>query len=138
MARILVVEDSPDERQVLTELLSGAGHDVQPASHGREALKFLDQGPVHLAIMDILMPEMDGIETILAMRRHFPLVKIIAVSGGGIFGPEHCLRLARNLGARYVLEKPFTGEEILAAVSGALGGAQSGFGSAAAGTPSEP
>ena len=120
MARILVVEDSPDERQVLTELLSDAGHEVCLAAHGREALRLLNQKPVELAITDVLMPEMDGIEMILAMRRDFPAVKIIAVSGGGVFGPEHCLRLTQNLGARHVLEKPFTGEEMLHAVNSVL------------------
>jgi len=120
MARILVIEDAPDERQLLTEVLSVAGHEVCPVSHGLEALNLLRQTSVELAITDLLMPEMDGIETILAMRQKFPWVKIIAVSGGGVFGPEHCLRLARNLGARHVLEKPFTSEEMLRAVKSVL------------------
>jgi len=120
MARILIIEDSPDERQVWAELLSAAGHSVCMASHGKEALGVLGQTAVDLAITDVLMPEMDGIETILAIRRDFPSLKIIAVSGGGALRPEHNLRLARGLGAQHVLEKPFTGEELLLTVDAVL------------------
>jgi CheY-like chemotaxis protein len=121
VARILIVEDSPEERALLSELLSMAGHEVCLAAHGREALRLLREKPVELAITDMLMPEMDGVETMLALRRDHPGVKIIAVSGGGVFGADHCLRLARNLGARRILEKPYTPEEMLNAVQCALG-----------------
>ena len=120
MAKILIIDDSEDERQLLSEILRAAGYQVCSASHGKEALRLLREQPVELAVTDLLMPEMDGIETILALRREHPGTKIIAVSGGGVFGPDHCLRLARDLGAGRVLEKPFTSADLVHAVQPSL------------------
>jgi CheY-like chemotaxis protein len=120
MARILIIEDSPDERLLLTELLSVAGHEVCQASHGSEAMQVLRQKPVEVAITDAAASENGASEVIAALRREYPDVKIIAVSGGATGNPEDSLQLARALGARDVLEKPFTLDEVLHAVKSAL------------------
>jgi CheY-like chemotaxis protein len=121
MVRILIIEDSADERQALADLLAGAGHRVYCAPNGKVALQLLRERRVELVITDMLMPEMEGVETIVALRRDHPEVKIIAVSGGGAFVPDNCLDLARNLGAQRVLTKPFTLGEILDSIQAALG-----------------
>ena len=60
-----------------------------------------------LIVMDIIMPEKEGIETIREIKRDFPSVKIIAISGGGTLGPEHYLKVALAIGADKALKKPF-------------------------------
>ncbi len=72
-------------------------------------------------ITDIIMPEMDGIETIMALRREFPEVKIIAISGGSRIGPREFLNLARVLGAHRTLHKPFALQDMMQAVDELLG-----------------
>ena len=120
MARILIIEDVPDQRQALSELLSGAGHEVSDVPHGKAALQLLRNQPVEIVITDMIMPEMDGVETIVKLRRDHPHVKIVAVSGDGIAGPASYLRVARSLGVHQVLAKPFTASEILNAITSAL------------------
>jgi CheY-like chemotaxis protein len=116
MARILVIEDADDEREFLRELLMSAGHQVCVARNGKIALSLLREWHVEAVVTDMLMPEMDGVETIMALRQQYPDVKIIAVSGVGSVSPGYCLRLARNLGAQIVIPKPFAPGEILDAI----------------------
>ena len=123
MARILVIEDSSEERQALADLLIGSGHRVCCAANGKVGLQLLRERHVEIVITDMLMPEMEGVETILTLRREFPDIKIIAVSGGGVFVRENCLQLARTLGAHRVLTKPFTFGEILEAIQAVRDGA---------------
>jgi YesN/AraC family two-component response regulator len=84
------------------------------------ALQLIRERQVELVITDMLMPEMEGVETIMAIRRENPAIKIIAVSGGGVFVRENCLQLARTLGAHRTLTKPFTFGEILEAIQSVL------------------
>jgi CheY-like chemotaxis protein len=120
MARILIIEDSGEERRALADLLIGSGHRVCCAPNGKVALQLLRERHVELVITDMLMPEMEGVETIMTLRREYPHLKIIAVSGGGVFVRENCLQLARTLGAKRVLTKPFTFGEILEAIQATL------------------
>jgi DNA-binding response OmpR family regulator len=119
MERILIVEDDERERQSLAELL-GAHYEVSSAPNGKVALRLLQEKPVELLITDMVMPEMDGVETIVAVRRQYPAVKIMAVSDGGVVSSNHYLRLAQNLGAQSTLAKPFSASEILGAIEGLL------------------
>ena len=116
MARILIIEDADDERESLRESLICAGHQVCCAQHGKAALPLLREWHVEVVITDMLMPEMDGVETIINLRRDYPNLKIIAVSGLRGAVPDIYLRLARNLGAHVVLPKPFTTDEIVEAI----------------------
>ena len=120
MARILVIEDSCEERRALTDLLIGSGHRVCCAPNGKAGLQLLRERHVDIVITDMLMPEMEGVETIMALRREHPDIKIIAVSGGGVFVRENCLQLARTLGAKRTLTKPFKFGEILEAIQAVL------------------
>ena len=79
------------------QVLERAGYNVSDAPDGMEGMKLIRQEPADLVITDILMPEKDGVETIIDLKREFPLTKIIAVSGGGHLDPEDYLA-HRNLG----------------------------------------
>ena len=83
MKRILVVDDDEFVRSMLRTTLIDAGYDVLDASNGRDALKVFRENPACIVILDIVMPEMEGIEAIQRLRERDPDVKIIAVSGGG-------------------------------------------------------
>ena len=117
MATILVIEDEREVREYLVEMLGRAGHQVRAAANGRDGVAMFRAEPAQVVITDIIMPEKDGIETILDLRRQHPRLKVIAISGGGRSTPENYLHSARLLGADRAFRKPFANEEILSAVA---------------------
>lgn len=120
MALVLVVDDEPDVREFVAAVLELAGHEVRTAANGREALDHHRARPADLVIMDIFMPEKEGLETIMELREQFPGVRIIAISGGGRTGDRNFLAQARYFGAARSLAKPFSHEELLNAVEEVL------------------
>lgn len=120
MARILVVDDEDSLRRLLKAVLERAGHDVITANNGFEAVRLVDAEPFDLVITDLIMPEMEGIQTIGQLRRLAPDTKIIAMSGGGRGSAGDYLDLAKQLGATMSLAKPFTPDSLLAAVKSTL------------------
>jgi two-component system, chemotaxis family, chemotaxis protein CheY len=118
MASILVVDDSDSVREMLVSTLTAAGHAVVSADHGRSAITALRQQPADLLITDIYMPELDGIELMLALRQQSSGTPIIAMSSK--IGAGDMLRSARCLGARQTLIKPFTSEELFRAIDSIL------------------
>jgi CheY-like chemotaxis protein len=120
--RILLVDDDPDVVRALTTTLTNAGYEVVPASNGAEAVRLwreLNEGD--LVLLDMFMPEKDGLETIIELRTHSPDVPIIAMSGGGTMGRVDVLGDAKLLGAVHTLEKPFSTDTLLALVARAIG-----------------
>jgi DNA-binding response OmpR family regulator len=118
MARILIIDDDDQVRKMLRLTLNAAGFDVVEAQDGNVAMKFFRQDPlVDLVITDLIMPDKEGIETIIELRRDFPQVPIIAISGGGGIDPDDYLILAKKLGAKITLEKPFSRKDIIDAVN---------------------
>lgn len=115
--RVLVIEDHREQRELLRVGLQAAGHDVLTASHGHEALAYLNGHAVDLVVTDIFMPEMDGIEVIAELRRQFPRIKVLAMSGRP--GVDY-LTVAKELGAARILRKPFGMEQFLDAVNAAV------------------
>lgn len=111
MARILVIDDEAPIRALLSTVLQSAGHEVVEASTGREGLALYRQKPADLVIVDLLMPELSGLDTILEFTREFLDVKVIGMSGD-----ESMLNTARLLGARQSLQKPFEVEKLLGVV----------------------
>jgi DNA-binding response OmpR family regulator len=130
MARILVVDDDISFRKMLRLTLSRSGHAVCEARDGDEALEVIREAPVDLVMTDLIMPGREGIETITALRREFPGLKIIAMSGGGRATACQYLSIARAIGAHRTLAKPFSNDEMVAAIAAVLG--------CAAGTGSGP
>jgi DNA-binding response OmpR family regulator len=120
MSRILVVEDDAPFREMLRKVLERAGHEVEEAKNGSVALERYRQQTSDLIITDLVMPDKEGIETIIDFRRLNPGVKIIAISGGGQVKPKVTLAMALRLGASRALAKPFTPQELLAAVDEVL------------------
>jgi CheY-like chemotaxis protein len=121
MARILVLDDVPEIVAGLHRILVPAGHDVVAASTAKDALNILSKRPADLVIMDIFMPDRDGLELITDLRDGYPGVKILAISGGSQrFPPGQFLTVARHFGADSTLMKPFTPAALLEAVSALL------------------
>lgn len=120
MARILVIDDEEEICEILRESLGAAGHEVVVAANGRAGVRAHRERPADLVITDIFMPEQEGIETIIELRRDFPDVKIIVMSGGGRLAGGDYLLAARQLGAARAVEKPFHLREMLDAVRDVL------------------
>jgi len=116
MARILIIEDDAQISVMLRRTLARNGYEVVEASDGNEGLKCYRENPADLVITDIIMPKKEGIETIMELRRDFPRVPIIAISGGGQFGLRKYLNAAKDFGADYTFTKPVDRKELLNAV----------------------
>lgn len=96
---IIIIDDDDQIREMLMEMLVREGYEVLPASNGKEGIRLYRERQTDLIITDIVMPEKDGLETIMELRKDFPEVKVIAMSGGGRNGPESYLQVAKRLGA---------------------------------------
>src|SRR3954471_5094002 len=112
MARALIIEDNAAFRTMLRLALGQLGHEVVEARHGREGLALQRKTTVDFVITDLVMPEMEGVETIMALRRVAPALKIIAMSGGGKAPAEDYLEIAAKVGATCTLAKPFSAKAL--------------------------
>ena len=119
MAAILVVDDDAMFRNMVGAILTSEGHAVTEIDNARGALQLIKTAAPDLVITDIVMPGMDGIETIIALRRDFPKLPVIAMSGNSALSPLY-LKTAKQLGAVQILGKPFTIEVLSKAVDEAL------------------
>ena len=117
MRRILIIDDEPYILLMLKKMLERAGYEVDLASNGREGMAVFEQDSADLVITDIIMPDKEGLELILEMKKKRPELKIIAMSGGGRISPESYLECARHFGAEKVFQKPFRQKEIVSAVN---------------------
>jgi YesN/AraC family two-component response regulator len=102
-------------------VLERAGYTVMEATDGVEGIRRFHENPVNLIITDLIMPNKDGIGMIIELKKEFPDIKIIAMSGGGLNRPEGYLRGAQKLGAACTLSKPINRQELLRAVKDTLG-----------------
>jgi CheY-like chemotaxis protein len=124
--RILVIDDEPFVLEALARVLGSTAVTVISASNADAGLTAMRESPVDLAIIDVILPGMDGVEAIKIMRREFPDVRIIAISGGGNFGlnsylPEAIstnayLAACKSAGANGTLAKPFETAELRALI----------------------
>ena len=128
MPRILLIDDDDLVRESLQAQLEAAGHEVVLAAHGGEGLVEFEGGRFDLVLTDILMPTVEGLETIKRLRAIDPEVAIVAMSGGArsLMGATEShpridiLKFADAFGATRTLQKPFTRSQLLAAVEGGL------------------
>ncbi len=113
-ALILVIDDDVLIRESVKRILEDNDFQVLSAANGRKGLALALKSPPALVLIDILMPEQDGIETIIAILRERPAARIIAMSAGGSqINYKECLAMATALGVSDTLVKPFTPDELL-------------------------
>jgi CheY-like chemotaxis protein len=118
--RVLVIEDHTDTRELIVEVLADEGYEVVSASNGTHGLNLFKESPVDLVITDLFMPDTDGLQVVMALRSAVPPVKIITISGGGMYGDAASLKTSSMLGATFTLAKPFTPDQLLELVRRAL------------------
>src|ERR1700732_10677 len=116
MARILVIDDDHAVRLTIQVILERDGHEVTCASDGEQGLRAFASASPQLVITDIIMPNKEGLETIMQIRARNATTPIIARSGGGRVGNTDFLKMAAQLGANEVLPKPFERQDLTAAV----------------------
>lgn len=131
MHNILIIDDEQDVRDAMRRVLERIGFHVRTAVDGDDGLAQLRRGECDVAITDIIMPKSNGVEVIANMRREFPTLRIIAISGGGNFGiadyqpnaitTTAYLAAASKAGADLVLTKPFEIDDLVTAIAKALG-----------------
>ncbi len=117
---VLVVDDEPAIRAFATEALSAAGFLTSVAGDGDEAIRSLEVVPFDLAVVDILMPEKEGVETIIEIKRRWPDCKVIAMAGEGRVSAADYLRLATYFGADATMTKPLSNAAMVETVRGML------------------
>jgi CheY-like chemotaxis protein len=122
--RILVIDDDDLVRTAVQQMLENKGFDVVVAAQGQHALRILDDSHFDAIVVDIFMPDMDGLETIKALRERSPDIAIVAMSGtkfyeGTASAPDFLL-MATKLGANASLRKPFRSHDLVATIESCL------------------
>jgi|CXWL01.1.fsa_nt_gi two-component system response regulator (stage 0 sporulation protein F) len=116
LATILIIEDQASVRGLLVQVLKDAGYQVWEADNGRLGLEQFRAHPVDLVLTDLEMPEMNGLEVIVALTRSYVGVKIMAMSGAN---PAE-LQKATRCGARQIFPKPLDLTALLQAIHAEL------------------
>ena len=120
MARIIVIDDDESVRKAIRRVLEPLGHEVREAEDGAAGLALLADRSADLVITDIFMPGQDGIETVRRIRKEFPGVKMLVMSGGDSTGRMDLRGDAVLLGATASLRKPFERADLVRAVEAVL------------------
>ncbi|HEY0600199.1 response regulator [Brevundimonas sp.] len=113
---VLIIEDDPIMLRNLVQWFQQAGCKVMAAHDGVEGMARFEQIRPNVVITDILMPNREGVETLMAMKARAPEVKVLAISGGGRLGSLDLLNMAHKLGADAVLAKPFRATDVVSIV----------------------
>jgi two-component system chemotaxis response regulator CheY len=117
MASILIVDDDEQIRLYLRTILAENGYEVLEAHNGKEALTRYRKNRPDGVILDIIMPEMEGVETIRKLKKIDPRAAITVISGGGKAAPEYYLHMVSSFKPMHLFSKPVDEEDILSAVS---------------------
>ncbi len=113
LLNLLLVDDDIFFRELIKDMLIDLPVNIIEAPDGEKGIDILKREPIHIVITDIIMPEKEGLESIIEIIQKYPGVKIIAVSGGGNTGTTQYLDMAQSLGAHATLAKPFEKKELL-------------------------
>jgi CheY-like chemotaxis protein len=117
MAKLLIIEDDEYVKKMLKQTFERAGYEIATATNGRIGIELYEKSNFDVVITDLIMPDMEGIETITLLRKLNPHAKIIAISGGGRNQPDDYLFLAEKLGASRTFTKPVDREALMQAVA---------------------
>jgi DNA-binding response OmpR family regulator len=115
---ILVADDDKEVCEFIRRLLTAAGFDVDVAHDGNEAIQRFEQIRFDAALVDVIMPEKEGVETIIEARERWPACKLVAMSAGGRTKAEQFLDLAREFGVDATIKKPFRPQALIATMKG--------------------
>lgn len=115
--KVCAIDDDPLMLRHLEEMLTGLGFEVVTAPDVDTAIKQIGQHHCDAAVVDILMPDRDGLNFIMEVRRTRPDLRIVAISGGGRLGAGPLLSMADGLGADATLVKPFSPSELEVALT---------------------
>jgi len=116
-----VIEDDDNVRRMLRLSLEGYGYEVMEAGNGRQGLALYMESPADLVLTDLVMPDKEGLETIIDLRKSNPKVKIIAMSGGSHSSAGENLNMARHFGAAALIAKPFETSKLVKTIASLLG-----------------
>jgi CheY-like chemotaxis protein len=129
---VLVIDDEADVRDGIKRVLERAGFSVRITDNATDALLELQRVPAQVVITDIIMPKLNGVDAISLIVQKFPMVRIVAISGGGNFDTRGnqadafttttYLAAAKMAGANFVLTKPFESQELIDAVGNVIAG----------------
>ena len=120
MKNILIAEDNITLQTVLKDLMLNEGYEVSMANDGAEALKVVASKKIDLIILDIIMPNKEGLETLRELKKRQVDIKVIAITGKSGADPYDYLFAAKAFGAEQTLKKPFSNDEILSLVHSVL------------------
>ncbi len=113
---VLVVDDNRELLEAVARVLRSAGYQVQATRDARAVMGMIRAQPPDLVITDIMMPDRDGVEVITEIRKSTRGIRVLAMSGRKYLGALDLLGMAKTLGADATLQKPFEGDELLAAI----------------------
>lgn len=113
---VLLIDDEPMVRKIVRKMLQRLGHAVMEAENGRVGLVELRKNPFDLVVTDIVMPDVDGLEVLMSVRQHHPLLPVVAMSGTGHALALRSLEFASKLGATAILQKPFASDALAQAI----------------------
>ena len=116
--RVLVIDDDCAAREALSGMLGKLGWSVLTAPDGVQGVEQFERERPDLVITELLMPEKEGLQTILEIRRASPKVGIVAISAGGRTKSTTFLDLAKKMGANGALKKPILADELEQAIRG--------------------
>lgn len=120
MKTVLIVDDDPKMLDLIKHYLRNEQLNILSAMDGEEGMTLFDDNPVDLIILDIFMPNMDGIQIIMEVKQKQPSSKILVISGGGEFTGLEYLKQAKALGAAEALVKPFSQQDFLNTINNML------------------
>jgi YesN/AraC family two-component response regulator len=123
MKRILIVDDNLMMRKLIRNIFINEEYEIEEAENGTEGLEIARKHEIDLVITDIIMPVMEGLELIMHLKRDFPEIKIIAISGG----KPYYLYMAKKLGIEGIFTKPLNLQQFLGAVKRLIQFPKKGF-----------
>jgi len=117
LSNILLVDDDREVRLSIRTVLQGVSHGVSDFDNAADAMRAAKEQKFDIAIVDLLLPDIDGLELIKQLHTTFPNIKTIAISGGGEILKKSYLPAAAAFGAFATLEKPFEAEALIDAIT---------------------